>query len=291
MHSCCFRCKVVAHQLNFLGRCRDRSWCLDPSTPDCPRNVEGTFSPSGLIGSRQIFYCISSKPKSISSAFFWKSQVFGQKTFEVKTVLLWGFKVNVTTSTPRLQYCRPVLSFNPFLRDLVLSCRRMIRGVRGVEGTRKCWFYPRNDCGRMTYDGRTRWLTRISSEWVMTAKCVLFWLRMIHVCDIVPMHLCKHDENGLLKLCNPSSLLVSILNWMFKLIGDDAGSVLIKLCTDVDTCDENIWWILMRTYDDVDENIWWFWWKHLMWCDCGKICDWILYESFWRLCQIWMWLN
>ena len=51
MHSCCFKCKVVAHQLNFLGRCRDRSWCLDPSTPDCPRNVEGTFSPSGLIGS------------------------------------------------------------------------------------------------------------------------------------------------------------------------------------------------------------------------------------------------
>ena len=79
-----------------------------------PQECRGDLQPfrsHWLVGSRQIFYCISSKPKSISSAFFWKSQTFGQKTFEVQIVLLWGFKVNVTTPTPRLQYCRPETCF------------------------------------------------------------------------------------------------------------------------------------------------------------------------------------
>ena len=196
MHSCCFRCKVVAHQLNFLGRCRDRSWCLDPSTPDCPRNVEGTFSPSGLIGSlapAKYFIAFLQSPNPFHRPFSGNPRYLVKRRLRSKLYFCGDLK---WMSRPPLLHCniadlRPVLSFNPFLRDLVLSCRRMIRGVRGVGGMRKCWFYPRNDCGRMTYDGRTRWLTRISSEWVMTAKCVLFWLRMIHVCDIVPMHLCK----------------------------------------------------------------------------------------------------
>ena len=62
----------------------------------CPRNVEGTFGPSGLIRSLAPakYFIAFLLTKFISSEFFWKSEEFGQKTFVVEIVLLWGFGVN-----------------------------------------------------------------------------------------------------------------------------------------------------------------------------------------------------
>ena len=148
--------------------------------------------------------------------------------------------------------------------------------------------------GWRTMDGRDDWPEFQASEWWQPSVCCFDseWSMCVILCRCIYVNMMR-------MVCWNYAILplfwyqywIGCLNVLLLLIGDDAGSVLIKLCTNVDTCDENIWWILMRTYDDVDENIWWFWWKHLMWCDCGKICDWILYESFWRLCQIWMWWN
>ena len=115
--------------------------CADPSTTDTaplcapgmsrgPSALQVSFArwlPPNIL----LHFYISTKPKFISSAFFWESEAFGQKAFEVKIVLLLGFKVNVMASTFRFQTCFELQPF--FAGPCPVVCM-----IRGAERMRKC---------------------------------------------------------------------------------------------------------------------------------------------------------
>ena len=104
--------------------------------PDCPRNVEGTFSPSGLIRSQDPakYFIAFLLLKFISSAFFLEISGIWSKDFWGQNCTFWGIE---NAKIPSFGFRT---RFNPFLRDLVLSSCCMIRGAARM---RKCWFYPK----------------------------------------------------------------------------------------------------------------------------------------------------
>ena len=93
---------------------------LPHSVPQECRGDLRPFRSHSLAGSRQIFYCISTflqSPNSFHRPFSGNPRHLVKKRLRSKLYFCWDLK---WMSWPPLLDSRPVLSFSPFLRDLVL---------------------------------------------------------------------------------------------------------------------------------------------------------------------------